>query len=103
MGPKAHGSSSAAAEAAAVLLIQIFLITDTRISLRYKEGRYALLKRAIYFINANYGFMHYPYSATMGVFRNSACWHIAGVCNLLFVIPLHAARRAMAAAVGFSR
>ena len=28
-------------------------------------------------ISANYGFLHYPLSATMGVFQNSACWHIA--------------------------
>ena len=54
-----------------------------------RKVRHALLKRAIctvalanvhvaYFISANYGFLHYPFRATMGVFQNSTCWNIAG-------------------------
>ena len=54
-----------------------------------RKVRHALLKRAICtitladvhfvcFISANYGFLHYLFSATIGVFQNSAYWHIDG-------------------------
>ena len=75
--------------------MQGWALSDLRkISFRYKpystrKVRHALLKRAICtiilaivhiacFISANYGFLHYLFSATMGVFQNSACWHIDG-------------------------
>ena len=49
-----------------------------RIPYGTRKVRHALLKRAICTIAlANVQVWHCPFSATMGVFQNSACWHIA--------------------------
>ena len=43
------------------------------------------------FTSANYGFLHYLFSATMGVFQNSACWHIDGTIGGATMGPEEAA------------